>query len=99
MGHSGWSGVITTKVLSFYRDMERGGKPEFCCVSRVNQSKEYLAEYIVPNKKELSGLKPEFVKIYDDSSWERIFKEASLSLRMNYISVKQWLETAGATEA
>lgn len=99
VGHSGWSGVITTKVLSFYRDMERGGKPEFCCVSRVNQSKEYLAEYIVPNKKELSGLKPEFVKIYDDSSWERIFKEASLSLRMNYISVKQWLEGAGAVES
>ena len=91
VGRHEWKGVISTKVLSFYRDMERGGKPEFCCFSRINKSKEFLAEYIVPSKKELSGLKPEFVKIFDDALWMKICAEASLSLKMNYAVVKKWM--------
>ena len=92
LSHGDWEGQISTKVLSFYRDIERGGKPEFCCVSTIDKGKEYLAEYIVPNNKELSGLKPEFVRVSDELSWQNIFSEASLSLKMNYFALKQWLE-------
>lgn len=93
-----WDGVFSTKVLSFYRDMERGGKPEFCCITKIDKCKEDLADYIVPNKKELSGLKPEFVRLFDDAAWEKIFTEASMLLKMNYIVVKNWLTECGKTK-
>ena len=74
---------IETKVLSFYRDLERGGKPEFCCVSMVNKEKDYIMEYISADTKELANDKL-WVELADEKAWQALIPKASLSLRMNY---------------
>lgn len=33
-----------TEVIGFYRDLGRGGKPEFCCLTRLNASSFVIAE-------------------------------------------------------
>lgn len=33
-----------TEVIGFYRDLGRGGKPEFCCLTRLNASSFEIAE-------------------------------------------------------
>jgi len=85
-----FSGSIETKVLCFYRDMERGGKPEFCCISEINRPKGFLEGYIEPNKNELAKGIIEFVK-FDDDKWNTtLLPKASLSLKMNYNAVKSY---------
>ena len=74
---------IETKVLSFYRDLERGGKPEFCCVSVVNKEKDYIMEYISADTKELTNDKL-WVELADEKAWQALSPKTSLSLRMNY---------------
>ena len=40
-----------TEVIGFYRDPGRGGKPEFCCLTRLNASSFEIAE-LEPNCEE-----------------------------------------------
>ena len=43
---------VTTKIIGFYRDLSRGGKPEFCCVTEVDLPSASLADLIVPQVQE-----------------------------------------------
>lgn len=87
---------FTTRVVSFYRDMRRGGKPEFCCETRVNEELTQL-KYISPNKveqtecylaiklqKEADGyvIHPESRK-----KWQPIYDSASPTLLMCLYSI------------
>lgn len=84
--------VIDTKVLRYYRDMERGGKPEFCCVSMVNKPKDFIKEYVAPSEEELANEK-NWKLLADDALWqEELLPSASLSLKMNYVAVKEYME-------
>lgn len=40
-----------TEVIGFYRDLGRGGKPEFCCLTRLNAPLFEIAE-LEPNYEE-----------------------------------------------
>lgn len=97
---------IKTKVICYYRDMERGGKPEFCCISqiyyeRIKLGKERLTKFISPNEQELSDGLIEYVKFDDENKWKtKILPIASLSLKMNFEALKKnyrvletWLKT------
>lgn len=82
---------LTTQVLTYYRDMDRGGKPEFCCITFVDKDKDNLHEYISANTDELELRKEEFYRITgeDDIIWEtQILPAASLSLKMAYKAVR-----------
>jgi hypothetical protein len=84
--------VIDTKVLRYYRDMERGGKPEFCCISMVNKPKDFIKEYVSPSVTELANEK-NWKLFADDDLWQdEILPYASLSLKMNYMAVRDYME-------
>lgn len=65
--------------------MERGGKPEFCCVSRIDKTKEDVSEYIHTSDTEIAKKSDKPLLLADKEKWENeILPEASLSLKMNY---------------
>lgn len=84
---------ISTTVLCYYRDMERGGKPEFCCISKINREKESISNYFIPEKKEMAKGVIKWVKVMDnEKEWvDTILPKASLSLKMNYEALKNYL--------
>ena len=77
--------TLNTEVISFYRDMERGGKPEFCCVTYINQN-SIVMNNIEPNRNELAEDIVYFPKLLsNDVEWrDEILPQASLSLKMAY---------------
>ena len=83
---------IETVVLKFYRDLERGGKPEFSCISRINRSKESVKDFFKPNTKEMAyDLK--WGEIGKSDFWDGengILKTSSLSLKVCYEAVKEY---------
>lgn len=79
--------TISTRVLSYYRDMERGGKPEFCCISRVNKDCEQMKNFILPDEHELEKGRSRWMKLDNDKGWEDLLQDASLALKMNYVAV------------
>lgn len=82
-----WNAHLETHILSFYRDLERGGKPEFCCLTRINKKKESIVNDVIANVTELARRSDKWVKIDDTNKWNQILSEASLSLKMNYHSL------------
>lgn len=81
---------VETRILSYYRDLERGGKPEFCCVSFIDKKMEAIANDVIANKKELAKGSREFIPLKNAASkWAEILPKASLSLRMNYRALKE----------
>lgn len=84
---------INTTVLCYYRDMERGGKPEFCCISKINREKESISNYFIPEKKEMAKGVIKWVKVLDnEKEWtDSILPNASLSLKMNYKALMEYL--------
>lgn len=75
--------TFSTSILCFYRDMERGGKPEFCCVTRVNKSCEQMNDFIQANDQELAKGKCEWIRIDKKEEWDKVLTNASLALKMN----------------
>jgi hypothetical protein len=85
MGNEVFASHLHTTVIGYYRDMERGGKPEFCCVSRIKKTKEDVREYIRTSDKEIAKNSQEPLLLTDKEKWRnKILPEASLSLKMNY---------------
>ena len=41
-----------TKVIGFYRDLKRGGKPEFCCVTRLKARSQDVRHSLDPSRLE-----------------------------------------------
>ena len=83
---------ISTTVLRYYRDMARGGKPEFCCISRIDMPVDYVAARVKANTKELVERTVVCFPFNDHAKWQsEILPKASLSLKMNYEAVKSWL--------
>lgn len=83
--------VVVTKVIGFYRDLNRGGKPEFCCLSFLKYNRYDLTEHIRPSKSEQRD-DFQLVRLFDQgrliyktlSDIEPVIgKECSLSLSMN----------------
>lgn len=44
--------ILNTKIIGFYRDLSRGGKPEFCCLTTLIGSKPDINELVIPNSSE-----------------------------------------------
>ena len=86
---------VETKIIGFYRDLSRGGKPEFCCVTEVDEVREALV--INPQTKEqqkevyaspkIEMLVAKGVAINDDNK-----ENVSLSLKANIYFLKKYLE-------
>ena len=84
---------FNSSVIHFYRDLERGGKPEFSCITRVNTSKSELFGLLTSNEKEIAQNGIYALKWNDFERWEKdFFAEASLSLKANYLAVRSLLE-------
>ncbi|MBP3466451.1 MAG: hypothetical protein J6K01_02420 [Paludibacteraceae bacterium] len=81
---------IETTILSFYRDLERAGKPEFCCVSRINKNIEFIKSELIKEEKEIANI--EYVDCNDEGKWNKIYPQASLSLKMNYKALQEFLK-------
>ena len=79
--------TLSTSVLSFYRDMERGGKPEFCCITQVNKSSEQMKDCIQANDQELAKGKSQWIRLNRKEEWKTVLTNASLALKMNYRSL------------
>ena len=85
LGDEAFASLLHTTVIGYYRDMERGGKPEFCCVSRIDKTKEDVSEYIHASEKEIAEKSDKPLLLADKDTWkDKILPEASLSLKMNY---------------
>lgn len=85
LGDEVFATILHTTVIGYYRDMERGGKPEFCCVSRIDKTKEDVSEYIHTSDTEIAKKSDKPLLLADKEKWENeILPEASLSLKMNY---------------
>lgn len=83
--------LIETTVIGYYRDMERGGKPEFCCVSRIRKTMEDVRKYVHASEKETAKKSEEAILFKDKKTWNNFKSEASLSLKMNYIYLEKYL--------
>lgn len=93
LGEDMFSDIVHTTVIGYYRDMERGGKPEFCCVSRVDKTKEDLTEFIHPNESEIARKSDMPFPLRDNEKWlNEILPNASLSLKMNFRYLCEYLE-------
>ncbi len=56
---------IKTTVIGFYRDLTRGGKPEFCCVTEINAKSTSQDFEVFPQVKEQYTGKREIIKLKD----------------------------------
>ncbi len=83
--------IVSSEVLGFYRDLNRGGKPEFCCLTRLNCNKYELQETIRPDRLEQQD-DFQLVKMFEcgklhyktmEELNSAIDAECSLSLSMN----------------
>lgn len=90
--------IQKTQIIGFYRDLNRGGKPEFCCITNLIYNKNNIRETIAPDDSEQ---RDDFtiVKTYDDNKFnpiaiEKLFHkspgEFSLALYMNYFMLYQY---------
>lgn len=95
MGKNTFSGFVHTIVVGYYRDMERGGKPEFCCVSFIDKEINEIGEYIQPSEKEIAHNSRIPVLFSNAAQWQDILPEASLSLKMNYKYLERYLKGSG----
>lgn len=84
MGKSVFKDCVHTIVVGYYRDMERGGKPEFCCVSFIDKEINEIGEFIQTSEKEIAQNSRIAVLFSNTDQWQEILPEASLSLKMNY---------------
>ncbi len=85
LGDEAFASQLSTQVIGYYRDMERGGKPEFCCVSRIDMKKEEVNVYIHPSDNEIAFRSDIAFSLSNKKTWEEEIKpRASLSLKMNY---------------
>ena len=67
--------------------MERGGKPEFCCITQVNKSSEQMKDCIQANDQELAKGKSQWIRLNRKEEWKTVLTNASLALKMNYRSL------------
>lgn len=84
---------FNTKILGFYRDLRRGGKPEFYCETRVDIPWRSLDQLVQPSEKEQTK-KICYVGIVEQSDtsytihsdsileWKSIYRSASPTLLM-----------------
>ncbi len=95
------NGIQKTQILGFYRDLSRGGKPEFCCLSYLIYNKHELREMITPSQSEQRD-DFKIIKIFDGnefipSALESILhdspKEFSLALYMNYFMLCKYFHS------
>jgi len=80
---------VQTRIIGFYRDLSRGGKPEFCCVTDVPLPSEQIP--IHPQKLEQYERFNDFYKIKECLEEKlQIFKEFAISdtLRANLYFLK-----------
>lgn len=76
---------VKTVVRGFYRDLERGGKPEFCCLSFVEARLTDIEIYITPNRDEMAEDIHVSYLVLNKEAWEQnVIPRASLSLKMCY---------------
>lgn len=95
LGKEAFKQLVHTQVIGYYRDMERGGKPEFCCVSRIDKTETDVKGYIEINDDEIAGGSRKSMSFSNNDVWENIYlPEASLSLKMNYKFLKEYLNQA-----
>lgn len=64
---------LTTSITCYYRDLERGGKPEFCCLTRISKPYDEIAGSQRNSAQRSLGRSP-------DGRTERVWRHAS-SLR------------------
>ena len=85
LGDEAFAKKVNTTVIGYYRDMERGGKPEFCCVSRIDMKRDEVSQNICTSDKEIAKRTDTAFELGDKWKWIMdILPEASLSLKMNY---------------
>ena len=58
--------IIKTEIIGVYRDLSRGGKPEYCSVAYLNIRKNDAKEAFKAEKKEVQN-KIESIRIFDSS--------------------------------
>jgi hypothetical protein len=56
---------VQTTVIGFYRDLVRGGKPEFCCVTEIDANSTNPCVDVRPQVKEQYTGKREIIKLCD----------------------------------
>lgn len=95
MGKNAFSDFVHTIVVGYYRDMERGGKPEFCCVSFIDKEINEIGEYIQPSEKEIAHNSRIPVLFSNAAQWQDLLPDASLSLKMNYKYLAGYLKGRG----
>ena len=90
--------IQKTQIIGFYRDLNRGGKPEFCCITNLSCNKYDIRETISPdNSEQRDDFK--IIQTYNDNRFtpaaiEAIFyknpNEFSLALYMNYFMLYKY---------
>lgn len=92
--------IVSSRVIGFYRDLNRGGKPEFCCLSLLDGNKYELTEHIRPNNSEQRD-DFQFIKLFEqgrfvcDAFEEFDFitsDDCSLSLFMNLYLLRDYCD-------
>lgn len=86
------SDYIRTSIVSFYRDMERGGKPEFCCVTRIDLPLGEISGFLHAEANEIApkGVYP--VLMTDEKKLGECLSTASLPFKMCFEALERYLE-------
>ena len=90
---------VETSVIGMYRNLERGGKPDYCLVTRIDADFQSLKDEFTAEKKEVVS-HPEEVSVagkdgnLDFSELDRFIEQnmsnMSVSLYMNYYFMKKF---------
>lgn len=91
---------ISTSITCYYRDMERGGKPEFCCLTRITKPYDEIAGYLQPEPNEIAPKGVSAIPLSEENkeNLEACIQNSSLTYKMCYYAMLEFLEKEGEAE-
>lgn len=89
---------LTTNITCYYRDLERGGKPEFCCLTRISKPYDEIAGYLKPEANEIAPKGVSAFLLTDGMGLEACLQSSSLPFKMCYYAMLEFLEKEGKGE-
>lgn len=89
---------LTTTITCYYRDLERGGKPEFSCLTKICKPYDEIAGYLNPEANEIAAKGVSAILLTDKKSLNACIQSSSLPFKMCYYAMLEFLEKESGTE-
>lgn len=90
--------IIKSEIIGMYRNLERGGKPDFCLVTYIDATTDEVSNAFKAEKKEVVD-NFQFIELNQLENFLETNKEiVSVSLYMNFYYLKQYVQAQKQSE-